>query len=700
MMKKSFSLGLLMSCLIVGNVAFAENVNVSGDQTFSGENIVVGTGESFNNQGQLTADSITINNGLFTNSGDIETNNLDILAGHHNGVNFNGGTINASENIIYRGTQSNHYGLSLNDTKLVTKELTIMGNSSNQIGLGVTTTDNLAGVEKINVISEGGKTGLVINGENIDINSEVHLVHSGGNDARIEVYDGASATFDTVYSDEGKNKIQVNGKGYVKVNNIIVDNPDGYLSLQTNGIGEYATYDLENIVIKDNSQLKTCVYGSNPGAHITGDNVNITLGNNSIADFAAAAASNADWDGERINFDAEKLTVHVNGDDSNVYISDVSKIKNENITVVGNADKWTGNIEQDLTELAGVVIRAEDVSSSGDDYYVTSIANGVNVEQKGGEITDGYKGVVASDDNNQIKVDNIQVVKNSNVYGIAENNALSLITWRNEMDDLNKRMGELRNSNGEHGVWVRMVRGESEYESIKNQYNTYQLGYDEKLSTDSTWTVGGAISYTEGTSGYETGSAENKHKGFALYGSKLNSDGSFIDIIAKYANIDNDFVTTIGNGDFDMNAYSLSAEYGKRFQQGNGVWIEPQVQLSYGTVDSANYNIGDVSVNQDSIDSVVGRLGFSIGKDIDRGNVYLRASYLYDFDGETSVTYASKNGEVRTLDQDLGGGWFEVGIGTNLNISDNSYLYLDVERTYGGDVETPWQWNAGMRFTF
>lgn len=698
-MKKSFSLGLLMSCLIVGNIAFAENVNVSDDQTFSGENIVVETGESFVNHGTVSAESnIKIDNGTFNNTGNINTGILDIKGNIYDQSEI-GGVITAADKIIYRGIGGDLLKCSISAI-LNTPELYIWG-TSKQTGLNILNSDTLENVEKIFVQSEGTRTGLVIGAKDIVIKSEVHLIHdSEKEDARIEVDDGASATFDTVYSDKGKNKIQVNNESYVKVNNIIVDNTDGYLSLQTNGSGDYATYDLENIIIKDNSQLKTCVYDPNPGAHITGDNINITLGNNSIADFAAAAASNADWDGKRINFDAEKLTVHVNGDNSNVYISDVSEIKNENITVVGNADKWTGNIEQDLTELAGVVIRAEDISDGSGNHYTTSVANGVNVEQKGGEITDGYKGVVASDDNNQIKVDNIQVVKNSNVYGIAENNALSLITWRNEMDDLNKRMGELRNSNGEHGVWVRMVRGESEYESIKNQYNTYQLGYDEKLSTDSTWTVGGAISYTEGTSGYETGSAENKHKGFALYGSKLNSDGSFIDIIAKYANIDNDFVTTIGNGDFDMNAYSLSAEYGKRFQQGNGVWIEPQVQLSYGTVDSANYNIGDVSVNQDSIDSVVGRLGFSIGKDIDRGNVYLRASYLYDFDGETSVTYASKNGEVRTLDQDLGGGWFEVGIGTNLDISDNSYLYLDVERTFGGDVETPWQWNAGMRFTF
>ena len=32
--------------------------------------------------------------------------------------------------------------------------------------------------------------------------------------------------------------------------------------------------------------------------------------------------------------------------------------------------------------------------------------------------------------------------------------AIGMMSWRVEMNDMNKRMGELRNANGEHGVWV------------------------------------------------------------------------------------------------------------------------------------------------------------------------------------------------------------------------------------------------------
>ena len=82
------------------------------------------------------------------------------------------------------------------------------------------------------------------------------------------------------------------------------------------------------------------------------------------------------------------------------------------------------------------------------------------------------------------------------------------------------------------------------------------------------------------------------------------------------------------------------------------------------------------------------------------GNVYLRASYLYDFDGETGVTLTNASGKERHFDEDLGGGWCEVGVGTNINLSDATHLYFDIEKTYGGDITTDWKWNAGIRYSF
>lgn len=290
--------------------------------------------------------------------------------------------------------------------------------------------------------------------------------------------------------------------------------------------------------------------------------------------------------------------------------------------------------------------------------------------------------------------------------GITELANVAFMAWRAENDEMHQRMGELRSSNGEAGIWARMKRGESKYGDmdIKNQYSTYQLGYDEKVG-DSNWYIGGAISRTEGKSSFATGSGENQSTGFTVYGTYVADDGQYIDLSAKYARLDNEFDVfgrsgIESTGDYRNNGYAFSAEYGKRIEAGNDFWVEPQVQLTYGHLSSANYTTSrDVRVTQDAMDSVVGRLGFAAGKDIGAGNVYVKASYLYDFDGDTNVKMTDgKNNAV--YDQDLGGGWFEVGIGTNINLSETSHLYFDVEKTYGGDIETPWQWNAGVRFDF
>ena len=369
----------------------------------------------------------------------------------------------------------------------------------------------------------------------------------------------------------------------------------------------------------------------------------------------------------------------------------IGEDKTSNLTVNGTKEVTdaiaSGNAS--LQDLANVV-------KSGDKSAADTITSDAN------DIIGGYKADV--DEKGNVKASTAKTLENPTNRAISDMANISLMSWRAENNDMNKRLGELRDSKGEHGAWARMARGESKYgsQNVKNQYNYYQVGYDEKLSTNPNWTVGVALTRTEGSSTFARGTGENKHTGLAVYGSYLNDNGSFIDLIAKYARMDNDYKTIgvgVGDASYESNGYSLSAEYGKRFTKDNGFWIEPQVELTYGTVGSVDYLTSKgARVHQDSVDSLVGRLGFSLGKDIKQGNVYVRASYLYDFDGETSATMVGKGSQK--YEQDLGGGWWEVGVGTNINLSDATHLYFDVEKTYGGNVATPWQWNAGVRWSF
>lgn len=371
-----------------------------------------------------------------------------------------------------------------------------------------------------------------------------------------------------------------------------------------------------------------------------------------------------------------------------------NKIQAETSEATGLTVKGNGDIADQIAADASKANVLANVVTSGNGNDAKSAASGI--EADAGVISGGFRATVK--DGGIEKFTEFVNTSNQAVSSMAN---LSLMTWRQENNDMNKRLGEVRASEGSQGIWARMARGQSKYgpQGIKNQYNYYQLGYDSKISDD--WILGGAFTYTDGDSSYTNGSGTNKHTGFAVYGSNLRDDGSFIDLIAKYAHMKNDFDVNggVGSGDYSTNGLSFSAEYGKRFQQ-EGYWIEPQAELTYGRVSSADFTTKrGAKVHQDSMDSLVGRLGFSLGKDIKQGNVYVRASYLYDFQGDTSVTM-SKGGAATSFKTDLGGGWWEFGVGTNLDLGHDTHFYLDVETTAGGDVDTPWQWNAGVRYSF
>lgn len=436
--------------------------------------------------------------------------------------------------------------------------------------------------------------------------------------------------------------------------------------------------------------------------NVTGD----SFANHVVAENGAAV--NVTKDANKVNIDTIKLadsTVNLQGSKQNVKVN----------TYEGNGTVTTASLQNKLTigdKAEGAKLKVEGSGEIGDKILagkatLEDLAATAKVGDKtASDEVETQDGIIAGKmfakvTDGKIDASTVKRAIQQHNQAVSSMANLSLMTWRQENNDMNKRLGEVRASEGSQGIWARMARGQSKYgpQGIKNQYNYYQLGYDSKISGD--WILGGAFTYTDGDSSYTNGSGTNKHTGFAVYGSNLRDDGSFIDLIAKYAHMKNDFDVNggVGSGDYSTNGLSFSAEYGKRFHQ-ESYWIEPQAELTYGRVSSADFMTKNgASVHQDSMDSLVGRLGFSLGKDIKQGNVYVRASYLYDFQGDTSVTM-SKNGAATSFKTDLGGGWWEFGVGTNLDLGHDTHFYLDVETTAGGDVDTPWQWNAGVRYSF
>lgn len=450
-------------------------------------------------------------------------------------------------------------------------------------------------------------------------------------------------------------------------------------------------------------QTMTMDNGSGLGVGSYGKAADVTVHQLNMKNKSTVTIENGQLNSDQITMD--NSTIDLAGDQQTV---NVTKKLSGNGTIATNS--LNNKLKAENATDANITVKGSgDIADqiAGDSAVAQKLA-GVAVNEEGKSIAKSLKtdaGVIAGEYSAQVdengKVFNEVKSQNQTNLSISKLGALSLMTWRQENNDMNKRLGEIRDSQGEQGIWARMSRGEAKYGSqgVKNQYNYYQLGYDHKIADD--WILGGAFTYTDGENNLVGGSGTNKNTGFAVYGSNLRDDGSFIDLIAKYAHMKNDFDTIggVGIGEYSMNGYALSAEYGKRFQQ-DGFWIEPQAELTYGKVSSADFTTSEgAKVHQDSLDSLVGRLGFSLGKDVKAGNVYVRASYLYDFKGDVAMRM-SNGVAAATYDQDLGGSWWEFGVGTNLNFGKDMHFYFDVERTEGGKVDTPWQWNAGVRLSF
>lgn len=297
---------------------------------------------------------------------------------------------------------------------------------------------------------------------------------------------------------------------------------------------------------------------------------------------------------------------------------------------------------------------------------------------------------------------NVKIAQSTTVDAISHLQNAAALAWRQEDATLGKRLGDLRQGEGDQGFWVRLNRGEFKYDNAKNQNNFFQLGYD-KASGD--WHYGAAISRNSGKTSYGDATAKNRSLALTLYGTWLGNKGHYADIVLKEGHLSNDYdiYAPIGftHGHYKTWGSSISAEYGREIAMGDKAYFTPQAQLSWLRIAGKDYTTANgISISQDSQSSTIGRLGFELGSKLgDKGNVYARASVLHDFGGSAD-TRLSYNGVTTTYSNDLGDTWYEAGIGFNLKTKDNSYLYADVAKAFGGDYKTPWQWNVGMRWTF
>ena len=361
-----------------------------------------------------------------------------------------------------------------------------------------------------------------------------------------------------------------------------------------------------------------------------------------------------------------------------VQIKDLSKLNNIEVTgahqqllITDNSGKLT--FEGKEFNAGGLWDIDPTLAKQGNDWYLTKIAKTANNDTR--------------------------------VLLDAADNSYAL--WRNTNDSLRSRLGALASgSEQSDGIWARTQAGRFSGDNYEGRYNLYQLGFDQAADAKSVY--GAAVDYGDGTGSYDNGSGKDKLKSFSLYGVWTGANGAYTNVTARYGMVSTD-LESYGDfpdkAEYKQHAYSVSVEYGKRFELEKGFFIEPNAQFTLGRLGSIDYTT-DRGANGyiEGMNSAIGRIGFVMGQKITGdSDIYLKADLLHEFAGERDLQLTSDAGgtnDMLTKHNDYGDTWFELGLGANIKVSKTASVYGEIERGFGGDINKKWSVNAGLRFTF
>ena len=280
------------------------------------------------------------------------------------------------------------------------------------------------------------------------------------------------------------------------------------------------------------------------------------------------------------------------------------------------------------------------------------------------------------------------------------------LVWRSQLTNLSDRMGTLRTMPQAAGAWARYNNGRLDGRGLEYDYSTIEVGFDAPVSSN--FLVGVSFDYTIGDTDLNAGSADNDVYTLGLYGTYYGDNGGFVDLMAKIGRIDNKYnvANSAGSekGDYMMTGAIVGVEAGHRFDLAYNMFVEPQIQLSYSWLRATDYATNIRSVDFETIESLVARVGVMGGMKFaeNRGAAYLKASYNHDFLGNVDATMHAVNGSNNSakISDELDDNWAEVSLGVSYSVTDTLNTFLDVGTGFGGDIDQKWRINFGARYAF
>lgn len=303
----------------------------------------------------------------------------------------------------------------------------------------------------------------------------------------------------------------------------------------------------------------------------------------------------------------------------------------------------------------------------------------------------------------------IDITKSTNQAALKEANDASKLSMDinyADINNLNKRMGELRGINATAGSWARILGGQGSSDGFENKFTHVQAGFD-KQSQISSGSIFSGITVTHTSSDIDGDNAKGDVKtiGGGFYISGVFDNGWYVDAIAKYTSNNHKMDYNFPNmslsfldSDYNTNSLYLGGEFGYRFDF-DKFYIEPQAEFVYLNTSGATINSNGFEMEIKSSDLLVGRAGFNFAREVWLGKIraYALGGLSYQWEMVKNAEILIDGDSAKNNDKDSR---MLMNLGLNMVASENLRIGLTLEKSAFGDYDTDLAVNLNARYSF
>ncbi|MCV6804061.1 S6 family peptidase [Achromobacter ruhlandii] len=289
--------------------------------------------------------------------------------------------------------------------------------------------------------------------------------------------------------------------------------------------------------------------------------------------------------------------------------------------------------------------------------------------------------------------------------------SLPRVSFVLETNQLDKRLGDVRQLNEDAGLWIKTSHGRADYQQIGLKHTTLQFGLDRKQGRQLYGIMG---SYTQG-SGQGDGALSERHTtgGIGLYYALIHEDGPFVDVIAKYlkTNQTYQFPSQLNIAAQGARSTSLlaSVQAGWRLNLLNGgAFIEPSAEVVAGATSGYTLHGGkdSVDVRVNASRPVYAKIGAAVGLNLQSDAQHALAVSaglfrLQNLRRGGSIDIVNNGSPDDVLRNPMADdSRYLVNLSLNARLSANWRLYSQVESSFAGKLKHDYSGQIGVRYQF